>query len=190
MKYSFALTGLALCFTSTMAFPSRMFDTAQSMSEEERRSLESITGQIEAGIEKRVSTPRSTGFSASDQYVSNTGKHAFVAPGNGDLRGPCPGLNAMANHGYIPHNGVATITQFIQGTYDGKSLCYLIDSYLILIQITVFGMGVDLGAVLAIYGAVFDGDLTSWSIGGPPSASLLSSIGLLGTPTTRNLWLT
>lgn len=148
MKYSFALTGLALCFTSTMAFPSRMFDTAQSMSEEERRSLESITGQIEAGIEKRVSTPRSTGFSASDQYVSNTGKHAFVAPGNGDLRGPCPGLNAMANHGYIPHNGVATVTQFIQGTYDGKSLCYLIDSYLILIQITVFGMGVDLGASL------------------------------------------
>ncbi|APA15984.1 hypothetical protein sscle_16g107540 [Sclerotinia sclerotiorum 1980 UF-70] len=164
MKYNFAITGLAVCFTGAFAFPSRMFDTAHSMSEEEKRSLASITAQIEAGIEKRVSTPRSFGFSASDQYVSNSGKHAFVAPGPNDLRGPCPGLNAMANHNYIPHNGVATVSQFVQGTYD------------------VFGMGVDLGAFLSIYGAVFDGDLTSWSIGGPPSSSLLSSVGLLGKP--------
>jgi hypothetical protein len=27
-----------------------------------------------------------------------------------------------------------------------------------------------------------DGDLTSWSIGGPPPSSLVSSVGLLGTP--------
>ncbi|KAF7904775.1 hypothetical protein EAF00_002109 [Botryotinia globosa] len=164
MKYSFAITGLALCFTKTLAFPSRMFDDAQSMSAEERRSLEKIAAQIEAGIDKRVSSPRSVGFSASDQYVSNTGNHAFVAPGPNDLRGPCPGLNAMANHNYIPRNGVATISQFVQGTYD------------------VFGMGADLGAFLSIYGAIFDGDLTSWSIGGPPSSGLLSSIGLLGKP--------
>jgi hypothetical protein len=93
MKYSFALTGLALCFARTLAFPSRMFDNAQSMSEEEKRSLEKITAQIEAGIEKRVSTPRS--FSASGQYVSNKGDHAFVAPGPNDLRGPCPGKEPL-----------------------------------------------------------------------------------------------
>lgn len=27
-----------------------------------------------------------------------------------------PGLNAMANHGYLPHNGVGSITDFITGT--------------------------------------------------------------------------
>jgi hypothetical protein len=44
-------------------------------------------------------------------------------------------------------------------------------------------MGMDLGGFLAVYGAVFDGDLTSWSIGGPPSASPLSSTAeLLGNP--------
>lgn len=43
-------------------------------------------------------------------------------------------------------------------------------------------MGTDLGTFLAVYGAVFDGDLTSWSIGGPPTAGLLSSVGLLGAP--------
>lgn len=68
----------------------------------------------------------------------------------------------MANHGYIPHNGFATITQFIEGTG------------------TVFGMGVDLAAFLSAYGAVIDGDLTSWSIGGPTTD--LPAIGLLSQP--------
>jgi hypothetical protein len=44
-------------------------------------------------------------------------------------------------------------------------------------------MGKDLGGFLSVYGAVFDGDLTSWSIGGPPPATLLNSAaGLLTTP--------
>lgn len=43
--------------------------------------------------------------------------------------------------------GVGTISEFIAGTN------------------TVFGMGLDLAAFLAVYGAVIDGDLTSWSIG-------------------------
>lgn len=58
-------------------------------------------------------------FDAASQYVSNTGDHAFVAPGPTDQRGPCPGLNAMANHNYMPHNGIATIDQFVSGTEKG-----------------------------------------------------------------------
>lgn len=34
-----------------------------------------------------------------DQLVSVSGEHQYVAPGPGDIRGPCPGLNAAANHG-------------------------------------------------------------------------------------------
>lgn len=34
-------------------------------------------------------------FDAEAQYISNTGDHAFVAPGSTDQRGPCPGLNAV-----------------------------------------------------------------------------------------------
>lgn len=42
------------------------------------------------------------GFNAAAQHVSTEGPHAFIAPGPGDARGPCPGLNAMANHsGYF-----------------------------------------------------------------------------------------
>ena len=39
-------------------------------------------------------------------------------------------------------------------------------------------MGVDLATLLATYGAVFDGDLVSWSIGGP--TPVVSLAGLLG----------
>ncbi|KAI0970363.1 hypothetical protein F4678DRAFT_480584 [Xylaria arbuscula] len=102
-------------------------------------------------------------FDPQIQYVSNTGDHAFVPPGGSDQRGPCPGLNAMANHGYIPHNGVATIAEFISGT------------------MKAFGMGADLATLLTIYGAIFDGDLTSYSIGGP-APSLLGLGSLLGEP--------
>lgn len=117
MRYSLSLAALALYTTNVVAFPSRMFD--MSMSESEKRTIADISASIESRAEESRTIKRSPGFSASQQYVSNTGTHAYKAPGPSDLRGPCPGLNAMANHGYIPHNGVATITQFIQGTYDG-----------------------------------------------------------------------
>lgn len=63
--------------------------------------------------------------------------------------------------------GIATVDQFISATN------------------SVVGMGEDLAAFLAIYGAIFDGDLTSWSIGGPDSrvgVPLLSTLGVVGTP--------
>ncbi len=66
--------------------------------------------------EKRQST-----FDPTAQNVSTTGTHAWVAPNlaAGDQRGPCPGLNALANHGYLPHNGVADITTIVQATNTG-----------------------------------------------------------------------
>ena len=86
-----------------------------------------------------------------------TGQYAYVAPSATDLRGPCPGLNALANHNYLPHNGYATIAQFINATN------------------TVFGMGTDLAAFLSVYAAAIDGDGTGWSMGGtPPSGGLLN----------------
>ena len=86
--------------------------------------------EADADIESRQSNPPPPvppTFDAKFQYVSTKGIHKFVAPGPTDQRGPCPGLNALANHGYLPHNGVGTIQQFIDSTYDG------------------FGMGRDLG---------------------------------------------
>ena len=169
---------LGACALGVNAFPSMMFDIA----ERESKTVEEIARSINDGSLEARSLEKRVGFNAAAQYVSTTGTHAFVAPGPSDLRGPCPGLNAMANHGYIPHNGVATITQFIQGTYDVFGMVSTLPPLFFPIPLLIAFQGTDLATFLAVYGAVMDGDLTSWSIGGPPSSSLLSSIGLLGTP--------
>jgi hypothetical protein len=43
-------------------------------------------------------------FDAASQLVSTSGEHAWIAPGQNDIRGPCAGLNAAANHGYLVSN--------------------------------------------------------------------------------------
>ena len=70
--------------------------------------------------EKRQTPYNTPPFDAQAQYIDTTGPYSFVAPGPNDQRGPCPGLNAMANHGYLPHNGIATISQFIESTVKGE----------------------------------------------------------------------
>jgi len=139
-----AMAGLANAYPSIMA---HLSDQAMAAAPNEKRQTP-------------VSIPP---FDAASQYVSNQGQHAFVPPGPTDQRGPCPGLNAMANHNYMPHNGIATIQQFIDGTEK------------------VFGMGRDLGGFLAVFGAAVDGNVASWSIGGPdPRVSI--PLNLLGQP--------
>jgi hypothetical protein len=93
----------------------------------------------------------------------------FQPPGPTDQRGPCPGLNTLANHGYIPRNGIATVGQINYATA------------------TVFNLGVELSTVLATGGALDGGDILSqtMSIGGPDSrVGLLNGTlnGIFGTP--------
>ncbi|KAF2422177.1 Cloroperoxidase [Tothia fuscella] len=93
------------------------------------------------------------GFDAAKQCFDFThGEHKFVAPGPGDLRGVCPGLNSMANHGYIPHNGIATYQQLVNASTD------------------LFGTDTDISHLLAAYGVSLSGsgDVDHMSIGGPP----------------------
>ena len=61
--------------------------------------------QDESANEKRQSGPGGIPFTTfnENQLIDVTGTYAWKAPGPKDLRGPCPGLNALANHGYFPH---------------------------------------------------------------------------------------
>lgn len=54
-----------------------------------------------------------TTFNAEDQFVDvrEGSGHEWQAPGPNDLRGECPGLNAAANHGFAPRNGIWTIEE-------------------------------------------------------------------------------
>jgi len=44
-------------------------------------------------------------------------------PGPGDVRSPCPGLNSLANHGFLPRSGKGlTIPILIQALNDGMNV--------------------------------------------------------------------
>lgn len=88
-------------------------------------------------------------FDPVAQKTSTTGKHAFIAPGPNDIRGPCPGLNAAANHNYLPRDGIATYATVQTGLWEAFGLDQTATQFLQ--QTTTF----------------FDGDPLSqrWSIG-------------------------
>jgi len=48
--------------------------------------------------------------------------HRFVPANPGDSRAPCPALNALANHGYLPHSGrdigLLQLTQALRDVYN------------------------------------------------------------------------
>lgn len=84
----------------------------------------------DATQEKRQTGPGGLPFTTfnENQLVDVTGTHRWIAPGPNDIRGPCPGLNALANHGYFPRSGVVPLTTGATATNQvyGKSLGYLI----------------------------------------------------------------
>ncbi|KAI1858997.1 hypothetical protein JX265_004604 [Neoarthrinium moseri] len=151
---------LALTFPSSI----HQINAANPDTFDLRRTIASIQEQVAGGrfVKRDISQP-----------VGVSGKHAFLVPdfNAGDQRGPCPGLNALANHGYIPHNGIATFTQVIQATHE------------------VYNMNIDLGTVLVTLALVFTGNPLSinptFSIGGIDRRvnNIAGNLGgLIGTP--------
>lgn len=78
--------------------------------------------------------------------------YTFKAPEAGDSRGPCPGLNLLANYGYLPRNGHVNFGQVLEATARG------------------FNMGTDLATILAVFAVLTDGDIAteSWYLGAGP----------------------
>lgn len=48
--------------------------------------------------------------------------HPFIAPGPTDARGGCPGLNLLANYGYLPRNGITDMTTLLYALEEGLGL--------------------------------------------------------------------
>ncbi|KAJ3533548.1 heme-thiolate peroxidase [Fusarium decemcellulare] len=107
-------------------------------------------------------------FNPKEQLIDVHGDHEFQPPNweAGDVRGLCPGLNTLANHNYLPRNGVATWLQYVEAV--GK----------------VWGMSADLSSILATLGVVLGGDLPTFSFSQAGWSKHLNNNlgGLLGTP--------
>ncbi|KAK9413016.1 putative Heme haloperoxidase family profile domain-containing protein [Seiridium unicorne] len=70
--------------------------------------------------------------------------HQFIAPTDQDIRGPCPGLNAAANHGFLARDGVTNYGELVDAVQN------------------VYNMGWDLANFLAVFSIfVADGDITT-----------------------------
>lgn len=149
MKFTYAVLGLAFSSTSSALCPYA------------ERALEDPES-IEKQLEQRQSGPGNVPFTTfnENQLIDVTGEYAWVAPGPNDLRGPCPGLNALANHGYFPHSGVVPLAVGQSATEQ------------------VYGLGADLGTLLTVYATLIDGDVVAdtWSIGGKQPQTLTSPI--------------
>lgn len=48
--------------------------------------------------------------------------YEFQEPGPDDSRGPCPGLNLLANYGYLPRDGHVTLAEVVNATAVGFNM--------------------------------------------------------------------
>ena len=122
MKITLTLLGvasLATAFPHLRPDPAILERVAQSVDFARRNQLLEVSDSLvprdnPLGISKAQTncgpTPCTT-FSEADQFITTSGQFAYQSPSTADIRGPCPGLNAAANHGYLPRSGIATIEQ-------------------------------------------------------------------------------
>jgi len=89
--------------------------------------------------------------------------HYYTAPGPNDIRGPCPGLNAAANHNFLSHDGVTNFNELVDA------------------QQNVYNVGYDLAVLLAVLGIQADGDVVTTKLSiGCDATSRTALLPLLG----------
>ncbi|KAK6863781.1 oxidase [Apiospora arundinis] len=171
MKLSFSSCGLgAVLFSAALV---HSFPTAENFAKLAGR--DALNGLTPEELHKSLLSLKEKRllFDPLTEPIDVSGKHAFQPPNfaKGDQRGPCPGLNALANHGYMSRDGVVGFLEVVEA---GNK---------------VFGMGIELITVLSVMGTVGVGNPLSltpgFSIGGESrkSSNILGNLlGLLGTP--------
>ncbi|KIJ31387.1 hypothetical protein M422DRAFT_36236 [Sphaerobolus stellatus SS14] len=138
------ILSLLLATGKALAFP--QYGSLAGLSE---RELEDILPRLHA-----VKPPPPPGpLNDTSTKLVNNPAHPFLPQRNGDMRGPCPGLNTLASHGYLPRNGIATPAQIINAVQEG------------------FNMGNDLAVFVTYAAFLVDGNQVTnlLSIGGKSS---------------------
>lgn len=159
MKFNLAIAGAVLP-SLALGFPQMMGGTREEMLDmlKERAELEKREPDLVSGLLNTVGGLVKTVVSDVDGILGSVAGgllnpndkrpepgYTFQAPGAGDSRGPCPGLNLLANYGYLPRNGYVNFGQVLDATARG------------------FNMGTDLATVLAVFSVLANGDLATES---------------------------
>ncbi|KIJ27631.1 hypothetical protein M422DRAFT_190789 [Sphaerobolus stellatus SS14] len=108
-----SLLSLAVLAIQAVAFPQY-----QSLGGLNERELEALLPRLNP---VRHPPPPSPPKDTSIRLV-NDKNHPWMPLRKGDIRGPCPGLNTLASHGYLPRNGIATPAQIVEAAQEGLSM--------------------------------------------------------------------
>ncbi|KAF9522859.1 heme-thiolate peroxidase [Crepidotus variabilis] len=165
---TFSILSAFIFAARVLAFPSYA-----SLAGLSSRELEEIVPTLQF---KPPPTPPGPINDTSTKLV-NDAAHPWKPLRPGDIRGPCPGLNTLASHGYLPRNGIATPTQIITAVQEGFNMenslavfvtyaAHLVDGNVVTNELSIGGKspltGPDPPAPASVGGlnthAVFEGD--------------------------------
>ncbi|KAF9453302.1 Cloroperoxidase [Macrolepiota fuliginosa MF-IS2] len=127
-----------------LASPATAFPAHASLAGLPRDVLERIIPTLQ--LRQPGSPPGPLRFNGTK--LVNDQQHPWKPPQDGDIRGPCPGLNTLASHGWLPRNGIATPAQIIDAVQEGFNMentlakfvtyaAHLVDGNLITDQLSI-----------------------------------------------------
>ncbi|TEB20564.1 Cloroperoxidase [Coprinellus micaceus] len=109
----FALISLLSSLSATSSFPS--YSSLAGLSE---RELDEVVAWLPQVLPPSPPPP----LKFNGTKLVNDRDHPWKPIRKGDIRGPCPGLNTLASHGYLPRDGVATPSQIIEAVQEGFNM--------------------------------------------------------------------
>ncbi|KAH6888929.1 Chloroperoxidase [Coprinopsis sp. MPI-PUGE-AT-0042] len=113
MKFSTLVFLISALSSPAIAFPS--YGSPASLSE---REVEDAAGDWDPTLPGTPPGP----LKNNGTKLVNDWLHPYIPPSPLDIRGPCPGLNTLANHGYLPRNGIATPAQIVTACMEGFNM--------------------------------------------------------------------
>ncbi|KAH7104010.1 heme-thiolate peroxidase [Auriculariales sp. MPI-PUGE-AT-0066] len=119
-----------------------------AVSREPPRAWESLSGRTEDEIQVFIQSmgPRIVGAKPPPKPVEdvsmklvNDKDHEFREPRATDARGPCPGMNSLANHGYISRTGVAEPAEMVTAVQEAYNMGWNIGTFITYASLLVEG---------------------------------------------------
>ncbi|KAF8901376.1 heme-thiolate peroxidase [Gymnopilus junonius] len=81
-----------------------------------------VLQQVIPTLELRVPPKPPGPLKDTSAKLVNDAAHPWKPLEPGDIRGPCPGLNTLASHGYLPRNGIASPSQIVEAAQEGFNM--------------------------------------------------------------------